>query len=181
MISTSRLILRPFSLADVPKVFVMGDEAGMRRWIPDQVYRDEQHAEQVVRALIAHTENAPDPSAKPYVLGVEHTETRSLIGHVGLSPARGSVEIGYAIEERSQGQGFATEAVSAMARWGVVAFTLPELLGIVDADNMQSRRVLEKAGFVRSGEQIKRADARSSILLVYRYGSNDTVPHDAMA
>src|SRR5688500_13923593 len=53
MIATARLLLRPFSLTDVPKVFAMGDEAGMRRWIPDQVYRDERHAEHVVTALMA--------------------------------------------------------------------------------------------------------------------------------
>ena len=145
MIRTARLILRPFALVDVPKVFAMGDEAGMRRWIPDQVYRDAAHAEQVVRALMAHTANAPDPSVHPYVLGIEETATGELIGHVGVSPARGSVEIGYAIEDRRQGHGFATEAVAAMAKWA----SLPELLGIVAVDNVGSCRVLEKAGFVR--------------------------------
>jgi [ribosomal protein S5]-alanine N-acetyltransferase len=98
MISTPRLTLRTFAVADVHKLFVMSVEEGMRRWIPDQVYRDEQHAEQVVRALVAHTELPADPRSRPYVLGIEHKETGSLIGHVGLSPARGSVEIGYAIE-----------------------------------------------------------------------------------
>ncbi len=59
MLSTSRLLLRSFVLADVPKLLVTSSEEGMRRWIPDQVYRDEQHAEQVVRALMAFTELAP--------------------------------------------------------------------------------------------------------------------------
>jgi hypothetical protein len=44
MIATARLRLRPLMAADVPKLFVMSREAGMRRWIPDQVYRDEAHA-----------------------------------------------------------------------------------------------------------------------------------------
>src|SRR3569623_403596 len=102
MISTARAILRAFTLADVRKLLAMSAEEGMRRWIPDQVYRDEQHAEQVARALIAHTDRAPDPRAHPYVLGIEHEESGTLIGHVGLSPARGSVEIGYAIEQQYQ-------------------------------------------------------------------------------
>jgi [ribosomal protein S5]-alanine N-acetyltransferase len=168
MISTSRLVLRPFALADVPKLFVMSVEDGMRRWIPDQVYRDEAHADEVARALMAHTDNAPDPRVRPYVLGVEHTETGSLIGHVGLSPARGSVEIGYAIEQRMQGQGLATEAVAAMATWAVVGLSLPEVLGIVAADNMPSRRVLEKAGFVRTADVLERS---TGTLLVYCRGS----------
>lgn len=159
MIHTARLVLRPFVVDDVPKVFAMGDEAGMRRWIPDQVYRDAAHAEQVVRALMAHTANAPDPSVHPYVVGVEETATGELIGHVGLSPARGSVEIGYAIEDRRQGHGFATEAVAAMAKWA----SLPELLGIVAVANLASCRVLEKAGFVLGDE--------TSTQRIYRYSS----------
>lgn len=155
MISTSRLILRRFSLADVAKVYAMGAEDGMRRWIPDQVYRDEHHAEQVVRALMAHTERPPDPRARPYVLGIEHAETGALVGHVGLSPARGSVEIGYAIEQRLHGNGFATEAVTAASEWALAAIGLNEILGIVAADNVASCRVLEKAGFVRTGEEVK--------------------------
>ncbi|MFH0901628.1 MAG: GNAT family N-acetyltransferase [Pseudomonadota bacterium] len=116
MISTARLILRPFSLADVPKVFAMSGEDGLRRWIPDQVYRDESHAAQVVSDLIALTDSPPDPRVKPYVFGIEQKETGTLVGHVGLSPARGSVEIGYAIEQRMQGQGLATEKEKKSAK-----------------------------------------------------------------
>lgn len=165
MISTPRLVLRPFSLADVHKVFAMGNEEGIRRWIPDQVYRDLQHAEMVVRALIGHTDERPDPSTRPYVLGIEHKETRALIGHVGLSPARGSVEIGYAVEQRLQGQGLATEAITAMSKWGLAELSLAEILGIVEADNVQSRRALEKAGYVQQREEIKNA----AKVVVYRY------------
>ena len=153
MLSTARLLLRPFTLADVPKVHAMGDEDGIRRWIPDQVYRDQQHAELVVRALIAHTDNQPDPRARPYVLGIEHKESADLIGHVGLSSARGSVEIGYAIEQSRHGHGYATEAVIAISRWATVELSLPEVLGIVEADNVSSCRVLEKAGYVRRSEE----------------------------
>ena len=165
MLSTSRLLLRPFTLADVPKLFAMSAEHGMRRWIPDQVYRDEQHAEQVVRALVAYTSLPPDPRERPYVLGIEHTPTRALIGHVGLSPARGSVEIGYAIEQQHQGEGLATEAVAAMSGWALDQLQLPEVLGIVAIDNAPSRRVLEKAHFTHLAESV---DGRGNNVLVYR-------------
>jgi len=165
MIATARLVLRPFNLADVPALFIMSIEEGMRRWIPDQVYRDEPHAEQVARALIACTDLVPDPKTRPYVLGIEHRATGSLIGHVGLSAARGSVEIGYAVAQSSQGAGLATEAVTAMSGWGLGPLGLPEVLGIVATDNAPSRRVLEKAGFVRVGEGV---DGRSTPILIHR-------------
>lgn len=171
MIPTSRLLLRPFSPADVPKLLVMSHEDGLRRWIPDQVYRDEHHAEQVCRALIAYTDQQPDPGSRPFVLGIEHAETHELIGHVGLSPARGSVEIGYAIEQRLQGSGLATEAVRAMSEWALTELALREVLGIVAADNLPSCRVLEKAGFVRTGDETKNVDGRLRTLLLYARAS----------
>lgn len=168
MIATQRLLLRPFSLADVPKLFVMSIEPGMRRWIPDQVYRDHEHAEQVARALMGFTDQPPDPRVRPYVLGVEDKETGGLIGHVGLSAARGSVEVGYAIEERLHGRGLATEAVAAMSEWALTELGLPEVLGVVAADNLPSCRVLEKAHFVRHAEDVKTVDGRPCMILIYR-------------
>ncbi|NVB80889.1 MAG: GNAT family N-acetyltransferase [Kofleriaceae bacterium] len=168
MISTSRLLLRPFTVSDAPKLFVMSIEEGMRRWIPDQVYRDEQHAEQVARALMAFTAQSPDPGVRPYVLGIEDQNTGVLIGHVGLSAARGSVEIGYAIEQQLQGRGLATEAVIAMSGWALTELSLPEVLGIVEADNVHSCRVLEKAGFVLEDDEIKIVDGVSRTRRIYR-------------
>lgn len=130
----------------------------MKRWIPDQVYPDEAYAAERCAQLRAWTDAGPDPRTQPYVLAIEHDGV--LVGHVGLSAARGSVEIGYAIEERENGKGYATEAVAAMAAWGL-ALPLPEVLGIVGHDNVASRRVLEKAGFVWNN-----ADERG---VVYRF------------
>lgn len=148
MLTTPRLCLRPFTVADVAKLYAMSQEDGIRRWMPDQVYTDVAHAEDVVRALIGFTERAPEPAVRPYVLAVVLVEHDEVIGHVGLSPARGSVEIGYAIEACMHGRGLATEAVAAMAAWALRELGLPEVLGVVGANNAGSRRVLEKAGFV---------------------------------
>jgi [ribosomal protein S5]-alanine N-acetyltransferase len=162
MISTARLLLRPFTLADVPKLFLLSQEDALRRWIPDQVYRDEHEAEEVLRALIAHTDRGPDPASRPYVLAIEHDG--ELIGHVGLSPARSSVELGYAIEQRLHGRGLATEAVTTASSWALSELRLPEVLGIVDATNASSCRVLEKSGFSRTASE-PRGDRT---LLIYR-------------
>ncbi len=64
----------------------------------------------------------------------------------------GTAEIGYGIAEEHQGRGYATEAVSAAADW---ALGQPGVIGItaeVEASNAASRRVLEKAGFLPTGE-----------------------------
>lgn len=147
VLTTARLRLRPFTAADAPAMLAMSREAGARRWLPDQVYRDVAEATARLAVLAAWTAQPPAPHLRPFVLGVEHVATAALIGHVGLSAARGSVEIGYGIADAWQGQGLATEAVAAVATWALAALGLPEVLGIVAADNPASIAVLTKAGF----------------------------------
>lgn len=69
----------------------------------------------------------------------------------GLSE-EGCAEIGYGIQEEYQGHGYATEAVSALSDWacgqpGVMCVTAE-----AEESNTASRRVLEKAGFLPTGE-----------------------------
>ena len=151
-IATVSLTLRRFSEADAPKILAMSQQSGMREWIPDQVYADEREAIRVLRYLIEQYDNPDAPVKAPLVLGVCLRTSGELIGHVGLSPAQDVVEIGYAIEDAHQGKGLATEAVGAMADWGIRTFALPGVDGIVASDNTPSCRVLEKAGFAPVGE-----------------------------
>ena len=77
-----------------------------------------------------------------------------MIGHVGLSPLDDQVEIGYAIEEKQQGNGYASQAVAAMADWGIRVLGLHEILGIVAGDNVASCKVLERCGFELASEAV---------------------------
>jgi ribosomal-protein-alanine N-acetyltransferase len=146
IVSTS-VTLRCLTVDDAPKIFAMSQEAEMRVWLPDQVYESEAHALQVLRCLIASYDDPGTPSLAPFVLGVDLNDSRELIGHVGLSPLRGEVEIGFAIEARHQSKGLATEAVRAMSEWALRRFELQRILGVVARDNAGSSRVLQRAGF----------------------------------
>ena len=128
-LETERLVLRPFTLDDLGPVFAMSREAGMRRWLPDQVYADLFAARAVLDRLIAGYGDRYAPVSGPLVLGVEARGSGVLVGHVGLGPYRDLVEIGYAIGEAHQGQGLATEAVAALTAWGHRVRGLPEILG----------------------------------------------------
>ena len=79
--------------------------------------------------------------------------SRQIIGDLsfkGLN-VNGSVEIGYGIKSKYEGKGFATEAVTAMAKW---ASTQPHVLCVeaeTEPNNIASQRVLKKSGFVPNG------------------------------
>lgn len=67
--------------------------------------------------------------------------------------ASGEVEIGYGLAVPYRGQGYATEAVRALCRWLVTAAGATRLVASdVLAQNLASRRVLEKVGFTVTAE-----------------------------
>lgn len=76
-----------------------------------------------------------------------------LIGRVNLLDVEdGSAELGYRIGEFAAGKGVATAAVAQMCRVAATAYGLTSLVAVTTLDNLASRTVLEKNGFVALGE-----------------------------
>jgi RimJ/RimL family protein N-acetyltransferase len=166
-IRTPSLFLREFSPEDSGKVFCLSQETGMRDWLPDQVYQDEQNALAVVRYLIEKYKNPGTPAQGPFVLGICLKTNSELIGHVGLSPLGSEVEIGYAIEKKFQGRGYAAQAVAAMSEFAIRQFGLPKILAIVHRENITSCKVLERCGFSLVKETAGQLHDRKGIVRRY--------------
>jgi ribosomal-protein-alanine N-acetyltransferase len=150
---TEDLILRPLTQSDVKVIFQLSQEASLVEWLPDQVYKNEAEAAEVVDFLVSQYAPTPQPDIRPFVVGVELKETRELIGHVGLSPlTEGEIEIGYAIAQEATCKGYGTQAVAALSQWAISDLKLPKIHGIVACENVGSGRVLEKAGYTLESE-----------------------------
>ena len=63
----------------------------------------------------------------------------------------GSAEIGYGIKDEFQGQGYATEAVTAAVDWALTQAGVLRVEAEAEQDNTASQRVLAKCGFVPNG------------------------------
>jgi|GEM_PF-797113 len=146
-LETALLSIREFVPEDARDIFRLSTEEGYRTWLPSQVYRDESQARSVLEFLISKYSDPGNPRLGPYVLAIEHRMDRTLIGHVGFSPFDDDVEIGFAIGERYQGRGLATEAVVAASQWALETFALERILGIASAVNIASKRTLIRARF----------------------------------
>ena len=83
-----------------------------------------------------------------------------LIGMVGLNGAEVEgepvVEVGWSITPARWGMGLATEAATASLSWGFEVCDLEEIVSFTRADNLASRRVMEKLGltYVRPFERV---------------------------
>lgn len=144
-IVTKRLLLRDWQDADAEALFAfcrdpaIGEGAGF----PPHGSLEESRA--ILRQVLMQPEN----------YAVVARESGALVGSAGLilslegSSCKqvGDAEVGYWIGRSFQKQGFATEAVEALATHAREACGLRGLWGVCYPCNLASRRVLEKAGF----------------------------------
>lgn len=147
ILTTKRLIIRKFNLDDINKVYQMSKEKGIKRWLPDQVYKSKEETEEILKYLKSRYRYIPDMNNFPYVFGLELKEGNDLVGHIGLSKIELGIEVGYAIADRYANQGYATEVVTKFSNWTLVNFKLDKLWGIVDQINIASINVLEKSNY----------------------------------
>ena len=74
------------------------------------------------------------------------------VGFMGPPDATGAVHVGCAITEDARGQGYATEALSALLDWAREQSGLTCVLADTTRSNLASQRLLERVGLHRVGE-----------------------------
>ncbi|MBV8726513.1 MAG: GNAT family N-acetyltransferase, partial [Candidatus Eremiobacteraeota bacterium] len=71
------------------------------------------------------------------------------VGHAGLFPSRHDpswIEIGYVLKPPYWKLGYATELAMAILRIGFERLRMPRIVAVAHAENVASRRVMEKCG-----------------------------------
>ena len=134
MITTQRLVLRPWTLDDGAALYrharnpQVGPSAG---WPAHTTIADSHRA--ITDVLIAPEEYAITLRGEP-------------IGSVGLH-LPGEPELGYWIAAEHQGHGYATEAARAVLDRAFTQLGVEKVSANAAVDNVASQRVLEKLGF----------------------------------
>ena len=137
VIKTERLRLRPSS------------DAEMRRLIESETDADLKAA---YGEMLSLCEKFPE-QRQWYAAWVISLKTGERVGDLcfkGLS-AEGCVEIGYGLLPEFFGNGYATEAVTAVTQWAAAQPGVKRIEAETDEENFASQRVLERAGFVSTG------------------------------
>jgi [ribosomal protein S5]-alanine N-acetyltransferase len=143
----ARCVVRAFQMADAPSVAACANDR--RIWLQ-------------LRDLFPHPYTLADAEAYMARVGAINpplslaivVEGRA-VGGVGLMPMtdvnRASAEIGYWLGVDYWGRGIGTEAVELVTAWAFQAHRLLRIFAQPFADNLASRRVIEKAGFTLEG------------------------------
>ena len=92
-------------------------------------------------------------TGSPLALSIRRRSDDEAVGMVELRPrpAGAAADVSYLVTRELRGQGLATRAVEALLAWGVRELSLRQAFLHCDVENIASRRVAEKCGFVLVG------------------------------
>lgn len=147
ILATKRLTLRPFREDDVQALYEYSRDEPVGRNAGWKPHESLQESDDILHLVFLN---------QPSVWAVERKADGRLMGSVGLitDSARqyGSARsLVYALGVDYWGQGYMTEAVRAVIRFGFAQMGLDLISATCYPDNPASRRVLEKCGFRYEG------------------------------
>ncbi len=165
-ISTTRLVLRRIKKEDADFVFSYSTDPEINRyvaWLPPKTLEDTiQYLSEAEKSwelgewfeylIISKTENLP-------------------VGVVSLIPNNCSATIGFAVAKKYWGNGFATEAASAIVDLAISNPEIYRVWTVCDSEHQSSAKVLEKIGLKFEGI-LKRWKVRPNI--------DPKIPRDSM-
>ena len=146
-LETERLVLRPPLPSDAVYVAEMANDADVAR-MTTRVRHPYRLAD--AEAFLGAMQAADPDTDRPFL--IEHRS----FGPIGMTGFHRSedrhAELGYWLGRTFRGRGFATEAVQAALDWAKREWGRRAMLSSHFVDNPASGRVLDKAGFLYTGE-----------------------------
>jgi [ribosomal protein S5]-alanine N-acetyltransferase len=148
-LETDRLILRKLRLEDAEDMFEYAQDTEIARlglWQPFYTLQDS------IDDLNAVLEGYAQGNMMTWAM--EHKEDRKMIGRTVLGhyePGDSRADLGYAMNRRYWGKGYATEAIRGLVKFGFETMQLNRVGAVVLPENIASIRVLEKAGLKFEG------------------------------
>jgi RimJ/RimL family protein N-acetyltransferase len=151
LITTDRLRLREFVEPDWPAVLAYQSHPDYLRYYPWR-RRTEEDVQAFVQQFIDWQQAQP---RKKFQVAIEILAEERLIGNCGLRmerPKALEAELGYEIDPRYWGRGYATEAARAMLAYGFKELGLHRIWAACLLENRASARVLAKLGMRCEGQ-----------------------------
>ncbi len=162
-VRTERLVLRRVEPGDLEATWQIRRQAAVSQWLTSAPASLEQYRERF---------DQPERMARTLV--IELGSERTVIGDLMVAvedawsqsevadQARGvQAELGWVLEPTRQGHGYATEAVSAVLRLCFADLGLRRVTAGCFADNVGSRRLMERLGMRRETHTLRESLHRS--------------------
>jgi ribosomal-protein-alanine N-acetyltransferase len=140
-IATPRLLIRPFEPDDWPQVLAYTSDPSTMTYIPEGLFTADK-----AQAFVAENTSEQAEAYAIVPIGEQH-----VIGHMIFHPwfAPRTYEIGWVLHKDYHGRGYATEAATALLKYGFESMQLHRVIATCQPENIPSYRVMEKLGMRR--------------------------------
>lgn len=140
-LKTQRLGFRPLKSSDIDYLEALDGDPKARRYFPTGAQTREQTIARIQQFLTYEKEKGL-PSFVIFEL-----ESGEFVGRAGFGPLdSGEIEIGYILDKKFWGKGYASEALHALLDWAKKHIKADYIVAYAVEDNIASFRVMEKGG-----------------------------------
>lgn len=149
VLETRRLRLRPLCMRDERDMYRYASDPEVARHVLWDAHESPRQTRAALRSALRQYRNG-----SPSSFAVERRSDRRMIGTIGfmwINCEHRSGEVGYSLARDCWNQGYATEALSAVLRFGFETLRLQRVEAMCEVDNPASARVMEKCGMTYEG------------------------------
>ena len=144
LIETERLTITEFTSDMAQAVHENSLDEDTRRFVPDEVFETVEDAAETIDFLMSQYGGCNGPLVYPVLL-----KDGTDIGYVQAVPLDDDTwEAGFHIGARYTKRGYATEALKAFLPVIMKLIGIAKIAGVCLAENIASKKVMEKCGFV---------------------------------
>ena len=150
ILETKRLILRPGKVSDAQAVFNNWtsdpDVAEFMRW------STHSSIDQTIAWLTDAEANVSDEKSYDWLFVQKETNAPIGSGGIYYNETQGMFEVGYGLMKQCWGMGYVTEAARAIQKFAICELNQTKLYACHAMENPASGKILEKLGFVYTGD-----------------------------
>ena len=145
-LETARLTLRPYVEGDFEAVHAMRSDPEVVRWLYGEVLSEDETRDLLARRMALTAWAAEGDWLSAAIVERESGTTVGDLAFHWVSERDKTAEVGFILDPRHQGKGYATEAARALLDWVFTSAGFHRVIGRTEARNTASARVLEKLG-----------------------------------
>ena len=159
ILKTDRLLLRELKLSDVEAFFAMDNNPNVHNYLWNKPV---QKIEEIIEIIQSVRQQYVDNGIGRFAMISK--ETNEFIGWAGLKYNTEAVnnkvnfyDIGYRLDEKFWGKGYASEAAEAWLNYGFETMKIKTMEAAAHIDNLASNRILQKIGMQFTGQYLEDA------------------------
>ena len=146
VLETKQLIFKLAVADDLDSLHALLSDADVMKYVGNGKTRSREEVKSWLDDIIAYQKKHGFSFYSVFEKATNEYVGRAGLIHLAFNEQQPDIEVGYTLHKKFWGKGYATEIAKALIQYGFNKLNLSKLVAVTYPENIQSRRVLEKAG-----------------------------------